>query len=238
MTVSEFSSFYNLPRRRVELAVTRALEQNGGRFELPGLGAFQATKLGDSRTSPVKIEMYDVKTRAPRTVAASAFSEPPRPSLASDPAAEAPSDPASAPVADLASLSEYDLKRRMQAAKILALEQSSKLAQLKLRREAVARCANIIQRLLASVRTEISALHLDDATTDAIASAVNAAISDLSAVLPDIIAEVPEEQIELALTRLRAERIAAGRMSSENAAFKHEYLTNYNPSTSNFATGA
>lgn len=234
MTVSEFSSFYNLPRRQVELAVTRALAENDGRFELPGLGAFQATKRGTSRTSPVDIELYDVHTRAPRAVPAFSASE-----------ASLPSHPATAAALDddqdadlfpetrsnaLADLTERDLKRRLTAARIDAIEQSTELAKAKLRGEVVGYCANTVQLILTSLREEIAELRLAPATIDALRSAIGHALDDLIAVLPELVKGTPSDTIELALFTRRAERIAASRMSSENDASVPAYLINCNPS--------
>lgn len=216
MTISQFARFYAIPRRRVELAVTRALAQNGGRFELPGLGAFQAKKSGEGRTALVQIEMFDVRhgfktLPPPPTVSeADAASPAPQPPSSENPASDSPED--AAPV-ELHELSESELKRRLTAARIAAIEQESAVKRAKLRGEVVAYCANSVQILLASFRSELASLHLDAATTDALSVALSDVLSDLDAVSADLIANVPPEQIELAITRRRAERIAARRAS-------------------------
>ena len=164
MTITEFATFYRIPRRRVELAVTRALASNSGRFELPDLGAFQAHKNGDGRTALVTIEMLDVK-EARRTL-------PPPPSASEIPPASSRIQSPSADISssalladpdlpdDLFSMSEHDLKRRHLAARIAALEQDSAEKRAKLRAETVAYCANSIQVLLVSLRAELTSAHL------------------------------------------------------------------------------
>ena len=237
MTVSEFSSFYNLPRRQVELAVTKALASNAGRFELPGLGAFQATKRGDSRTSPVNIELYDVHTRAPRAASLFAASEA---SSADQAATDAAPDslqtddlPLDLPQSPFSGLTEHELKLRYQAAKINAIEQSTALAQAKLRGEAVAYCANTFQLMLTSLREEIAALRLPPDTMNSLRAAVGNALADLEAVIPELTKGSPIETIELALSTRRADRITAARLSSLSHDREHEDLTYCNSSTSN-----
>lgn len=211
MTISQFASFYAIPRRRVELAVTRALAQNGGRFELPGLGAFIAKKSGEGRTALVQIEMFDVRhgfktLPPPPTVSEADSASPvPQPQFSDSEAAEE-----EAPV-ELHELSEAELKRRLTAARIAAIEQESAVKRAKLRGEVVAYCANSVQILLASFRAELAAMRLDDATAEALSLALSDVLSDLDAVSADLIANVPPDQIELAITRRRAERIAARR---------------------------
>jgi len=220
MTVSEFSSFYQIPRRQVELAVTRALAENYGRFELPGLGAFQATKRGTARTSPVDIELYDVHTRAPRTVAAFSASEA---SLLSHPVTAAASDddqdadlfPETRPNA-LADLTERDLKRRLTAARIDAIEQSTELARAKLRGEVVVYCANTVQLILTSLREEIAELCLAPETMTSLRAAVGNALGDLTAVLPGIVKGTPTEDLEVLISSRRAERITAVRIAASS----------------------
>ena len=242
MTVSEFSSFYNLPRRQVELAVTRALAKNAGRFELPGLGAFQATKRGTSRTSPVDIELYDVHARAPRTASLFAASEASPADQAATPAApdsdQTAELPLDIPSSSLSGLTERELKLRLTAAQIDQIEQSTALAQAKLRGEVVSYCANSVQLILTSLREEIAELRLPQATIDALRLAIGHALDDLDAVLPELAKGSPTESIELTLSARRAERITAARLSSEKAESSPASLTNCNPSTSNLPAGA
>ena len=242
MTVSEFSSFYNLPRRQVELAVTRALAENAGRFELPGLGAFQATKRGTARTSPVDIELYDVHARAPRTASLFAASEASPADQAATPAApdadETTELPLDLPPSPLSGLTERELKLRLTAAKIDQIEQSTALAQAKLRGEVVSYCANSVQLILTSLREEIAELRLPQATIDSLRLAIGHALDDLEAVLPELAKGSPTESIELTLSARRAERITASRLSGSVPVSEQENLTNYNQSTSNLSAGA
>jgi len=216
MTITEFATFYQIPRRRVELAVTRALASNGGRFELPDLGAFIAHKNGDGRTALVTIQMLDVK-EARRTL-------PPPPSasetpLASSPSQSAPRAPAASSVSpdlndsglpdDLLSLSEHDLKRRLMAARIAALEQDSVEKRAKLRAETVAYCANSIQVLLASLRAELTCANLSADSVASITAALNTVLADLSELIPDLIAGATTEQLVSAMSARRAARLAS-----------------------------
>jgi hypothetical protein len=216
MTITEFSTFYQIPRRRVELAVTRALASNGGRFELPDLGAFIARKNGEGRTALVTIEMLDIK-EARRTL-------PPPPSasetpLVSSPAQSAPRAPAASHASpdlddsdlpdDLFSLSEHDLKRRLMAARIAALEQDSAEKRAKLRAETVAYCANSIQILLASLRAELTSANLPPESVAAITAALNTVLADLSDLIPDLIAGATTEQLVSSMSARRAARLAS-----------------------------
>ena len=216
MTITEFSSFYNIPRRRVELAVTRALASNSGRFELPDLGAFQAHKNGDGRTALVTIEMLDVKEARRTLPPPPRASELPRASSTAQSAQPALDDPpATSPLADsdlpdnLFSLSERDLKRLLTAARIVALEQDSAEKRAKLRAETVAYCANSIQVLLVSLRAELTAAHLPPESVAAITAALNSVLSDLSGLIPDLIAGATPEQLVSAISARRAARLAS-----------------------------
>ena len=216
MTITEFASFYNIPRRRVELAVTRALASNSGRFELPDLGAFQAHKNGDGRTALVTIEMLDVKEARRTLPPPPRASEFPRASSPSQSAQPAPDDPlATSTLADsdlpddLFFLSERDLKRRLTAARIVALEQDSAEKRAKLRAETVAYCANSIQVLLVSLRAELTAAHLPPESVAAITSALNTVLADLASLIPDLIAGATPEQLVSAISARRAARLAS-----------------------------
>ncbi|MBQ1515544.1 MAG: hypothetical protein IIZ51_06800 [Lachnospiraceae bacterium] len=213
MTITEFATFYRIPRRRVELAVTRALASNSGRFELPDLGAFQAHKNGDGRTALVTIEMLDVK-EARRTL-------PPPPSASEIPPASSRIQSPSADISssalladpdlpdDLFSMSEHDLKRRHLAARIAALEQDSAEKRAKLRAETVAYCANSIQVLLVSLRAELTSAHLPPQAVATITSALNTALADLTDLIPDLIAGATTEQLVSAISARRAARLAS-----------------------------
>ena len=213
MTITEFATFYQIPRRRVELAVTRALASNSGRFELPDLGAFQAHKNGEGRTALVTIEMLDVK-EVRRTL-------PPPPSASETPQAASRATPASSDVSasapldgsdlpdDLFSMSEHDLKRRLMAARIAALEQDSAEKRAKLRAETVAYCANSIQVLLVSLRAELTTANLPPQSVASITAALNTVLSDLADLIPDLIAGATTEQLVSAISARRAARLAS-----------------------------
>lgn len=223
MTITEFCQFYNLTRRQVEYRVTEAFRLNGGRFELQGFGQFQATKTGSGKTCAIQIEMWEPSRRTSSTSDADTSSEAAAPS--SPKAAPAPLESPVAPIPDspLAELSEHDLKRRHLAARIEKIEQETVLARARFRDEVVNYCASVFQLIIASLRTRIGDLRLDDAQTAAFARAIDATSADIDAVLPDLIAGVPSDKIELKLNLLHA---APASLSSETSDSTPENLTN------------
>ena len=204
MTISEFCQFYNLTRRQVEYRVGEAFRLNGGRFELPGFGMFQATKTGAGKTCTIQIEMWEPAAARSSAPPSDTPSEPPAP----QPAQDRPSAPSAQvdPIPDspLAELSEHDLKRRHLAARIEKIEQETVLARARFRDEVVSYCASVFQLIIASLRSRIGDLRLDESQTAAFQAAVAAASADIDAVLPDLIAGVPSDKIELKLNILHA----------------------------------
>ena len=204
MTISEFCQFYNLTRRQVEYRVGEAFRLNGGRFELPGFGMFQATKTGAGKTCTIQIEMWEPA----RARSADPVADTPSEAAPDQPAPNRPAAP-SAPVepipdSPLAELSEHDLKRRHLAARIEKIEQETVLARARFRDEVVSYCASVFQLIIASLRSRIGDLRLDEAQTAAFQRAVAAASADIDAVLPDLIAGVPSDKVELKLNILHA----------------------------------
>lgn len=204
MTISEFCQFYNLTRRQVEYRVGEAFRLNGGRFELPGFGMFQATKTGTGKTCTIQIEMWEPARARSADPVADTPSEaaPAQPAQDRPVAPSAPVDPI--PDSPLAELSEHDLKRRHLAARIEKIEQETVLARARFRDEVVSYCASVFQLIIASLRSRIGDLRLDEAQTAAFQRAVAAASADIDAVLPDLIAGVPSDKIELKLNILHA----------------------------------
>lgn len=206
MTISAFCQFYQLTRRQVEYRVQQAMLLNGGRFELPGLGAFQAVRRGTGKTSPIDIEMWE---------AAAPGSASPQPDAAKNspaplPASIAPASPEPPPfdtsALPLHELTESELKRRLQAAKVEQIEQSTALSRARFRDEVVGYCASVFELILSSLRASIDDIHLTDAQADAFFSALDAAASDMDAVLPGLISGVPLDKLDLELCNRRAAR--------------------------------
>ena len=218
-SLNDFAAFYGISRPRLTRIVEDALRDHSGVFALDGLGFFQARKPGPS--SPMQIEKYYPTRHEQESITPLPLTGNSRaPRLASPD----PASPDASPVRDSSrpaspdSPSAYELKLRLTQAKIDQLNQRNILEQARLREETVGYCSAVVQLILSGLRAELENLRLDPATAASIRLALSNVNDDLAAVIPDVIAGLPTERIELALSTRRAERIAAARASTPSPA--------------------
>jgi len=206
-----FADFYGISRPRLSRIISAALRDHSGVFGIQGFGYFQAAQpepkhLVISPYNPTKIETETIQvwpvsgreaplTSAPVTAPSQAHQSP-----ASTPASAA-TDPDS----------EYALKLEFTRARIDRIKQQNVLEQARLREETVGYCSTVFQLLLTNLRQELDALNLDRSEADALRQAIANALDDLQQVIPQVIAGAPTEQIDLALSTIRADRLAASR---------------------------
>lgn len=95
------------------------------------------------------------------------------------------------------------------------------MEQARIRQDTVAYCSSVIQIILTGLRNELASLRLTPSLTDSLSAAISTALSDLEQVIPEIVKGTPPDRIELILSGLRADRIAAARLK-ESATKEHD----------------
>lgn len=203
-SIRSFSSMFSISRPRLTRIVENALRDHSGVFAIQGYGYFRAERPGPK--AAIEIVAY-YPTKAEQEAI------PPLP--ASGDSVQAParqSDLTLEQQSDLSDLpSEHELKLRLMQERATALRQKNVLEQAKLREDTVSYCSSVVQIILTSLRQEIDLLRLTPEITAAMSGAISTALSDLDAVIPDIIKGTPADRIELILSSRRADRIAASR---------------------------
>ena len=208
-SIRAFCKMYGISRPRLTRIIENALRDHSGVFAIQGYGYFKAGRPGPD--SDVEIDAY-YPTKAEQEAI------PPLPPTGNSVQQTQPAEPALRlkPESDPTGLpSEHELKLRIMQERANALKQKNILEQARIREETVSYCSSVIQIILTSLRQEIALLRLTPAVTDAMREAISTALSDLEAVIPDIIKGTPADKIELILSGRRADRIAASR-SKEN----------------------
>jgi hypothetical protein len=203
-TARSFAEFYRISRERLGRILNEAMRDHAGVFALEGYGFFRAEK-----TDPKRMEIHPYH---PTRVEEESI----RPFALSGkfmPRAAAP-HPTSFPPAQSGQPTEHELKLRLTQARIDQLNQKNVLEQARLRSETVAYCSEVFQLLLSDFRSELDSLRLDPVAASSIREALLRTLSDMDAVVPDIIAGVPVDRIELNLSSRRASRLAASRAAS------------------------
>lgn len=198
LSINKFSELYRIDRRRLTRLIEAALRTHSGVFGLEGLGYFKASR-------PAPGAAFEVVPYNPSAHEAEELPLHPingRGEKLSDLASPAP---ASLPASD--EPTAYSLDLRLKAEKVEQLRQKNVLEQARLREETVSYCAASIQLLLSGLRSELNELHLPHETALAIRDAIADALADLTSILPDIVAGVPVDRIELTLNARRAARI-------------------------------
>ena len=204
-SIRAFCKMYGISRPRLTRIIDNALRDHSGVFAIQGYGYFKAGRPGPD--SDVEIDAY-YPTRAeqeaipplPPTGNSVQQTQPAEPALR----LEQERDPSGLPT-------EKELKLRIMQERANALKQKNLLEQARIREETVSYCSTVIQLILTSLRQEIALLRLTPAVMDDLRSAISTALSDLDAVIPDIISGKPADEIELILSGRRADRIAASR---------------------------
>ena len=207
-----FADFYGISRPRLSRIISAALRDHSGVFGIQGFGYFQAAQpepkhLVISPYNPTRFELETIQvwpvsgreaplTSAPVTTPSQAHQPP-----ASASSSQAAADPDS----------EYALKLEFTRARIERLKQQNVLEQARLREETVGYCSTVFQLLLTNLRQELDDLNLDHAAADTMRQAIANSLADLQQVIPQVIAGSPAEQIELALSMIRADRLALSR---------------------------
>lgn len=203
-SIRSFSSMFSISRPRLTRIVENALRDHSGVFAIQGYGYFRAERPGPK--AAIEIVAY-YPTKAEQEAI------PPLP--ASGDSVQAPArqpDLTLEQQSDLSDLpSEHELKLRLMQERATALRQKNVLEQAKLREDTVSYCSSVVQIILTSLRQEIDLLRLTPEITAAMSGAISTALSDLDAVIPDIIKGTPADRIELILSSRRADRIAASR---------------------------
>ena len=203
-SIRSFCSMFSISRPRLTRIVENALRDHSGVFAIQGYGYFRAERPGPK--AAIEIVAY-YPTKAEQEAI------PPLP--ASGDSVQAPArqpDLTLEPQTDLSDLpSEHELKLRLMQERATALRQKNVLEQAKLREDTVSYCSSVVQIILTSLRQEIDLLRLTPEITAAMSGAISTALSDLDAVIPDIIKGTPADRIELILSSRRADRIAASR---------------------------
>ena len=197
LSINKFSELYRIDRRRLTRLVEAALRTHSGVFGLEGLGYFKASR-------PAPGAAFEIDTYNP-----SAHEAEELPLHQINGRGEKLSDPAPAPASPISAdePTAYSLDLRLKAEKVEQLRQRNVLEQARLREETVSYCAASIQLLLSGLRSELNELHLPHETGLAIRDAIADALSDLTSILPEIVAGVPVDSIELTLNARRAARI-------------------------------
>lgn len=203
-SIRSFCSMFSISRPRLTRIVENALRDHSGVFAIQGYGYFRAERPGPK--AAIEIVAY-YPTKAEQEAI------PPLP--ASGDSVQAPArqpDLTLEPQTDLSDLpSEHELKLRLMQERATALRQKNVLEQAKLREDTVSYCSSVVQIILTSLRQEIDLLRLTPEITAAMSGAISTALSELDAVIPDIIKGTPADRIELILSSRRADRIAASR---------------------------
>lgn len=203
-SIRSFCSMFSISRPRLTRIVENALRDHSGVFAIQGYGYFRAERPGPK--AAIEIVAY-YPTKAEQEAI------PPLP--ASGDSVQAPArqpDLTLEQQSDLSDLpSEHELKLRLMQERATALRQKNVLEQAKLREDTVSYCSSVVQIILTSLRQEIDLLRLTPEITAAMSGAISTALSDLDAVIPDIIKGTPADRIELILSSRRADRIAASR---------------------------
>jgi len=206
-----FADFYGISRPRLSRIISAALRDHSGVFGIQGFGYFQAAQpepkhLVISPYNPTKIEtetiqVWPVSGREAPLTSAPVTAQP-----------QAHQSPASAPpAASTDPDSEYALKLEFTRARIDRIKQQNVLEQARLREETVSYCSTVFQLLLTNLRQELDPLNLDRSAADTLRQAIANALADLQQVIPQVIAGSPTEQIDLALSTIRADRLALSR---------------------------
>ena len=203
-SIRAFCKMYGISRPRLTRIIENALRDHSGVFAIQGYGYFRAERPGPK--AAIEIVAY-YPTKAEQEAI------PPLP--ASGDSVQAPArqpDLTLEQQSDLSDLpSEHELKLRLMQERATALRQKNVLEQAKLREDTVSYCSSVVQIILTSLRQEIDLLRLTPEITAAMSGAISTALSDLDAVIPDIIKGTPADRIELILSSRRADRIAASR---------------------------
>ena len=209
-TIRSFCAIFHISRPRLTRIVETALREHSGVFALVNYGYFKAERPGPK--SPLEISVYYPTKGEKEAIQPLPVSGDAAP-LQVTPAAPVPAAPAPAPAPQYDQPTEHEMKIKLLQARATALSQKNILEQAKLREETVSYCAQVIQLLLSGLRSGISDLHLDHAATSGLRNILEETLSDLTFVLPDIVAGIPVDRIELALGSRRAARLSAARQA-------------------------
>lgn len=207
-SIRAFCKMYGISRPRLTRIIENALRDHSGVFAIQGYGYFKAGRPGPA--ADVEIDAY-FPTKAEEE------SIPPLPASGNSvqqtqPAASEP-DLHLEQERDLSGLpTEKELKLRIMQERANALKQKNILEQARIREETVSYCSSVIQIILTSLRNEIALLRLSPEVMEFMRAAISTSLSDLEAVIPDIISGKPADEIELILSGRRADRIAASRL--------------------------
>ena len=207
-SIRAFCKMYGISRPRLTRIIENALRDHSGVFAIQGYGYFKAGRPGPD--SDVEIDAY-YPTKAEQEAI------PPLPPTGNSvqqtqPAASEP-DLHLEQERDLSGLpTEKELKLRIMQERANALKQKNILEQARIREETVSYCSSVIQIILTSLRNEIALLRLSPEVMESMRAAISTSLSDLEAVIPDIISGKPADEIELILSGRRADRIAASRL--------------------------
>ena len=204
-SIRSFCSMFSISRPRLTRIVENALRDHSGVFAIQGYGYFKAERPGPKAAIEI-LAYYPTK--------AEQESIPPLP--ASGDSVQAPArqpDLTLEQERDLSGLpTEKELKLRIMQERANALKQKNILEQARIREETVSYCSSVIQIILTSLRNEIALLRLSPEVMESMRAAISTSLSDLEAVIPDIISGKPADEIELILSGRRADRIAASRL--------------------------
>ena len=216
-SIRSFCSVFSISRPRLTRIIENALRDHSGVFAIAGYGYFKAERPGPK--SPIEITAY-FPTKAEQEAI------PPLPASGdtvqltaqpSEPALRLDREP------DLSGLpTEHELKLRIMQERAAALKQKNLLEQARIRQDTVAYCSSVIQIILTGLRNELAALRLSPSLTDSLSAAISTALSDLEQVIPEIIKGTPADKIELILSGLRADRIAAARMKESTSTTEND----------------
>jgi len=209
LSINKFSELYRIDRRRLTRLIEAALRTHSGVFGLEGLGYFKASRPAPS--AAFEIDTYNPSAHEaeelplhPINGRGEKFSDLASPLPASLPASDEPT--------------AYSLDLRMKAEKLEQLRQKNVLEQARLREETVSYCSAAIQLLLSGLRSELNELNLPHELNLAIRAAITDTLDDLTSILPDIVAGVPVDQLELNLNSRRAARIVDRKQQKERPA--------------------
>lgn len=207
LSAREFSSFYGISRERLSRIIEISLRDRGGIFGLAGLGYFRVEVADDHRMeiTPCTVTRGQQESNPPFALKGRLTDSAP---------ALAAASPSQSPASDPSAPTKYELELRVLQERATSLRQKNILEQARLRDETVSYCSAAVQLILSSLRADIDSIRLDIESAARLRSAIDAALSDLQAVLPSIIDGVPVERIELDLSARRAARISAARSAS------------------------
>lgn len=208
-SIRSFCSMFSISRPRLTRIIENALRDHSGVFAIQGYGYFKAERPGPK--ADIEIVAY-YPTKAEQEAI------PPLPPTGNSVQQTQPAEPALRleQQSDLSDLpSEHELKLQLMQERATALRQKNVLEQAKLREDTVSYCSSVVQIILTSLRQEIDLLRLTPEITAAMSSAISTALSDLDAVIPDIIKGTPADRIELILSSRRADRISSARQSKQ-----------------------